>query len=65
MLFSAWIIVPIALFISLLVLFLAFITWLAHGLEGYPMLLLQQGTHGPHDVRRALTTTSTPTALPV
>jgi hypothetical protein len=41
MLFLPWLIVPLVLFISLIILFVAFMMWLVHTLEGYPMFLIQ------------------------
>jgi hypothetical protein len=46
MFFSAWFIVTVVLFITLFVLFMAFIKWLAHSLEGYPMSLIQNADRG-------------------
>jgi hypothetical protein len=44
---SLWFIVPIILIVAIVILFMAFITWLAHTLDGYPMSLIQNGDRGP------------------
>jgi hypothetical protein len=41
MFFSPWVIVPATLFAILIILFAAFIIWLVHTLEGYPMFLIR------------------------
>jgi len=47
MLNSLWFIVPIILIVAIVILFMAFITWLTHTLDGYPMSLIQNGDRGP------------------
>jgi hypothetical protein len=44
---SLWFIVPIILIVATVILFMAFITWLARTLDGYPMSLIQNGDRGP------------------
>jgi hypothetical protein len=43
MFFSVWFGVPFILFLTLFALYVTFIRWLAHTLEGYPMFLIQNG----------------------
>jgi hypothetical protein len=47
MFFSPWFIVLAVLFVILLVLFMTFVVWLAHTLEGYPTLLIGNEDRGP------------------
>jgi hypothetical protein len=65
MFFSAWIIVPVVLFVTLSVLFMAFIKWLAHSLEGYPTFLLQNQDPGTIGGPLALRIRSMPESSPV
>ena len=62
MFFSPWFIV---LFVTLFVLFMAFITWLAHSLEGYPMFLIQNADRGTGVVPLSLRIRSAPESSPV
>jgi hypothetical protein len=47
---SLWFIVPIILIVAIVILFTAFIAWLARTLDGYPMSLIQNGDRGPRPV---------------
>jgi hypothetical protein len=55
MFFSPWFMVLAVLFVILLVLFMAFVIWLTHTLEGYPTLLIRNADRGsvlaPHSLR--------------
>jgi hypothetical protein len=48
---SLWFIVPIILIVAIVILFMAFTTWLARTLDGYPMSLIQNGDRGPDAIR--------------
>jgi hypothetical protein len=65
MLFSPWFIVPVVLFAILFVLFMAFIMWLAHTLEGYPMFLIQNQDRDIGVVSRSFRLGSVPQRSPV
>jgi hypothetical protein len=65
MVFSPWFIVEVVLFAILFVLFMAFIMWLAHTLEGYPMFLIQNQDRGTGVVPRSLRLGPVPESSPV
>jgi hypothetical protein len=65
MFFSPWFIVPVALFVTLIILFAALMIWLAHTLDGYPMFLMQNRERDIEVVPRSLGDRSEPESFSV
>jgi hypothetical protein len=65
MLLSPWFIVPFVLFAIVLVLFMAFVSWLNHTLEGYPMFLIQNQDRDTGMVPHSSRAGSVPEGSPV
>jgi hypothetical protein len=61
----SWFIVSLVLFGILCILFVAFITWLAHSLEGYPMFLMLNADRDISSVPLSLEIQSMPESLSV
>jgi hypothetical protein len=65
MFFSSWFIVAVVLFVILFALFMAFITWLVHSLEGYPAFAIRNANRRTSVVPASMTIQSAPESSPV